>query len=167
LATSQERFTEHYDQFFDRVYRYVYRRVGQSYAADVTSEVFVKAWRGFDGYHGPSFAAWIFRIAHCEVTDLMRRRGKAPQEDIALLSGDAIAVPDSSQRVETDLVLAGLLARLPEAQRAVVELRFFGDLKHKDIARVLGKSEGAVKVSLQRALSKLHDELCQREEASI
>lgn len=167
LQSQGERFTAYYDEFFDRVYRYVYRRVGARDADDVTSEVFTKAWRGFAGFRGPSFAAWIFRIAHAQVTDLLRRRGRAPQEDRSMADAERLPAPDVAHTVETDLILAACLDRLPEYQRAVVELRFFADLRHQDIARVLGKREGAVKVALQRALLKLHDELSQDKEVLL
>jgi RNA polymerase sigma-70 factor (ECF subfamily) len=147
------------------VYQYVYRRVGARDADDVTGEVFVKAWRAFAGFRGPSFDAWIFRIAHAQVTDLLRRRGRAPQEDGSMATAERVPAPDPADQVETGLLLAAHLRRLPAYQRTVVELRFFAGLRHQDIARVLGKREGAVKVALQRGLLKLHDALLSQEEA--
>jgi len=167
LDTPQQQFARYYDDYFARVYRYVYRRVGARDADDVTSEVFTKAWRSFGAYRGPSFAAWIFRIAHSQVTDLLRRRSRAPQEDRDASAGERVPAPDLVAHVETDLVLDGLLRALPDYQRTLVELRFFADLRHADIARVLGKTEGAVKVALQRALLRLHDELSRDGEVSI
>jgi RNA polymerase sigma-70 factor (ECF subfamily) len=172
LVRSQAQFTQYYEEHFSQVYRYVYRRVGPGDADDVTSEVFTKAWRSFGTFRGPSFPAWIFRIAQSEMTDMLRRRGRTASPVSAMKAGykEETGEPQAlisgfAERVVTDVALAGLVQQLPDLQRSVVELRFYADLRHRDIARVLGKSEGAVKVCLQRALLRLHTQWTGLEEA--
>lgn len=149
-------FAPLYARYLDPVYRYCYRRLGSQEAAeDATSEVFYKALSNLHGYRDGSFRAWLFTIAHNVVVDAVRRRrpeeplnpdydppdGRATPEDLALAADE--------QRS-----LKALLERLPADQRSVVELRLTG-LTGSEIATVLGRSLGSVKMLQFRAISQL------------
>jgi RNA polymerase sigma-70 factor (ECF subfamily) len=147
------RFGVLYENNFDAVYAFVARRVSDRRdAEDVTADVFHKALGNLHRFEwrGAPFAAWLYRIAANEISDRARRTGAAP------------ALPDESEFVETRFdqvdqraTLFGLVRKLPDDQQRVVRMRFADDLKIKDIARELGRSEGAVKQLQLRALQTL------------
>jgi len=107
------------------------------------------------GYRGRSFRAWLFSIAHNTVIDLWRRQ--RPERPL----DDAFHTPDTGPSPE-EFALAGearhtlrtYLVQLSPDQRTVVELRLAG-LTGAEIAAVLGRSEGAVKLLHFRAINRL------------
>jgi RNA polymerase sigma factor (sigma-70 family) len=149
-------FASLYARYLDPVYRYCYRRLGSREAAeDATSQVFVQALAALSRYRDGSFRSWLFTIAHHVVTDVARR-GKPTH---ALDAGaEPIAVARSPEEValgaESRAMLRAWLARLPDDQRQVIELRLAG-LTGAEIARVLGRGTGAVKMLQYRAMTRL------------
>jgi RNA polymerase sigma-70 factor (ECF subfamily) len=145
------RFLDLYDRHFHRVYAYVVRRTGsRAEAEDVTSEVFHRALANLKKYEwrGVPFVAWLFRIAANELAD---RRKQAARE-----SGDPppdIEAPDPD--LERRAMLFQLVERLPADQCRVSEMRFGEGRSILDVARTLGKSDGAVKQLQRRALENL------------
>ena len=154
-------FGELYDRHFSQIYRFVYSRVrDQSAAEDVTSEVFMKALRGIGRYQdtGRPFSAWLYQIAVNAVND--RYRSLRPTEDIdsqiAISSGgpslDEIAIQNEEvRRIWT------LVESLPVPQRTALVLKFQEDMKIDDIAAVMGKSPGAVKLLIHRGVTRLRE----------
>jgi len=149
-----ERFLGLYDRYFHRVWGYVIRRAGnRAEAEDVTSEVFRRALESLGGYEwrGPPFLAWLFRIAANILADRWQNAGKesgaAPPES---------AAPDID--LERRAMLFQLVNRLPDAQRRVIELRYIEERSFLEIARTMGKTEGAVKQLQRRALEHLRKE---------
>jgi len=153
-------FAPLYERYVDPVYRYCYRRVGSREAAeDATALVFTKALAALPAYRAGSFAGWLFAIAHNVVADVHRRR--RPEGPLAA-AGDP---PDREPGPEEAAIAAderrsvrALLARLPEDQRRVVELRLAG-LTGAEIAAALGRSVAAVKMLQLRAMTRLRAEL--------
>jgi RNA polymerase sigma-70 factor, ECF subfamily len=149
-------FAALYARYLDPVHRYCYRRLGSREAAeDATSLIFMKALAAFPRFHDASFRAWLFTIAHHVVTD--RYRAARPEQplDEALEFADAAPSPeDLALAAETRHDLQALLARLPEHQRRVIELRLAG-LSGTEIARVLDRSPNAVAVTHSRAMARL------------
>jgi len=160
-----EAFGVLYDQWVTRVYRYVAYRVGPGpHAEDLTAETFLRAlealhsfrWRG-DG----SFSAWLFRIAHNQVIDSRRRQTRRPTVPLDEEPEMPGKEGDFTDRSVGGVWVRQALAHLTHLQQAVVGLRFGSDLSIEETARVLGKSQGAVK-ALQHAaivaLRKLMDD---------
>jgi len=161
---NQQAFTQLYDEHFDRIYRYIYFRVSnQAEAEDLTQEVFLKALQAIGSYKWRDlpFAAWLFRIAHNQVIDHVRKRSKqkkAPLEEAAAVSvEDPVAMSEHKSEIEE---LTSAVKELPSAQQEVISLRFISGLPIAEVAKTLGKSEGTVKalqfngtVSLRRILS--------------
>lgn len=156
----QEALSTLYEFYFPRVYRYVSSRVSSSEdAEDVTEEVFLKiltnlkkfSWRGLP------FGAWVFRIARNEtISHARRQKSRAPS--VPLID----TIPDDSQdhvtAVEVGMALEAVkeaAARLPEAQRDVIALRFGAGLSVAETAASLKKSENNVKVLQHKAIAKL------------
>ena len=150
-------FAPLYARYVGPVYRYCLRRLdGPEAAADATSLVFAKALAALPGCReGASFRSWLFAIAHNVVTD--GYRGGRPTAPLAA----AADVPDGEPSPEEQALAAEargelrrLLERLPEEQRAVVELRLAG-LSGAEIGAALGKSRGAVDAAQFRAVARL------------
>lgn len=147
-ASDSGAFGALYDRYVDRVYRYCARRLPTIEAAeDATSQAFTEALRSIGRYRADraTFRTWLFAIAHHVVVDQLRtHRPTAP------LDSDQPAGTEEDYRSEVD----ELLARLPDDQRQVIELRLVG-LTHREIAAVLGKSDGAIRVAHHRAMERL------------
>lgn len=151
-----EVFGELYDRYCDQIYRFVYRRLHHREAAeDVTAEVFFKALRALDSYRPAlaPFPAWLYRIAANAVTDHLRLRRATVGLELAADAADQ-AAPVEAQvigRLEAARVWDAI-ERLTDAQRTAVTLRLGYDLPIAEIAARLGRSDGAVKLLLNRGL---------------
>ena len=159
--TDAEAFGVLYDRYCDRILRYVSRRLYDSQSAeDVTAEVFFKALRALDGYRPETapFSAWLYRIAANTVVDVLRaRRPTAPLEHAPDLPDSAASVEQQVvDRTEVDRVWAAV-DQLTDAQRTAVTLRLGEDLPIAQIAAQMGRSEGAVKLLLNRGLSAVRE----------
>jgi len=160
----QEAFTQLYEQHFDRIYRYVALRIGDRIEAeDMTQQVFLHALRSISSFKwkGVPFSAWLFRIAHNQVVDYLRK--KTRQATVPLDESQAGSNSNPELMVVHSLDIEQLLLatkRLTKAQREVIALRFAGELSIAQVAKVMDKSQGAVKalqhsaiVALRKALS--------------
>ncbi len=151
-----EAFRRLFDRYHDRLYRYAYVRVGgREEAQDVLQEVFLAVWRGLPSFrhdHEGSFPAWLFGIARNVVGTHRRRKGRSVPLDLE-------ALPDRPVEFEGVVVSRRMvveeLARLPEAQREVLVLRFLVGLSGREVANAIGRSEGAVTALQVRALRRL------------
>lgn len=145
-----------YARYLDPVHRFCYRRLGSREAAeDATSLVFTKALAAFPRYRDTSFRAWLFTIAHHVVADRYRAaRADQPLETAVDLADPAPSPEDHALAAEDRRDLHLLLARLPEHQRQVVELRLAG-LSGAEIAQVMGRSPANVNVTQSRAMARL------------
>ena len=159
----QEAFTQLYEQHFDRIYRYVALRIGDKIEAeDMTQQVFINALRSISSFKwkGIPFSAWLFRIAHNQVVDYLRK--KAKRATIPLDESQASSDINPQLMAEHRLDIERLLSatkHLTEAQREVVSLRFAGELSIAQVAKVMGKSEGAVKALQHSAIVALRKTL--------
>ncbi len=150
-------FAALYRQYVGPVFRYCYYRLeSREQAEDATSQIFLKALAALPSHRQrDSFRSWLFSIAHNVVTDLYRaRRPVWPLSRIEDHPDGRVSLEDNALRsVERDEVHA-LLQLLPGDQRRVLELRLAG-LSSSEIATVLGKKTGAVKVAQSRAIARL------------
>ncbi len=152
-------FGELYDTHVDAVYRYVLYRVREpSDAEDLTSEVFTRAFANIHRYrwHGKSFLAWLYTIARNAVTD--RRRRERPTVDLDDAYGVAEEGPtahDRAVRGEQVDALRGAVKHLTTEQQEVLVLRFVENMSSRQVAKVLGKNEGAIRALQFRALGRL------------
>jgi len=164
-------FAPLYEAYADLVWRYAMSRLGDpDRAADATSITFARAlaalprFRPRAGNGGSPFRAWLMTIARNAVIDEVRREHPAPSLD------DPAVQPwlTDGQRSPEDLAIAGderrrverALARLPAAQRRIVELRLIG-LRSAEIAGVLEMSQSAVDTAHFRAYARLRDWLAE------
>ncbi|HEY8346056.1 MAG TPA: sigma-70 family RNA polymerase sigma factor [Symbiobacteriaceae bacterium] len=158
-----EAFGHLYDLYFARIYAYIYRRTGDRQAAeDLTSETFTKALANIRSYRytGQPFVAWLYRIASNAVTDYHRsRRVTASLDRVAPLPASEGDPVEEALRLDDQEAIARAIATLSPDQQDVILLRFSGGLKLREIAQVTGKTEGAVKALMFRALGGLKGKL--------
>ncbi len=154
-------FGELYTLFNEKIYRYVFYHVKDKMTAeDITEEVFMKAWKAIDSCKGkePTFQAWLYRIAHNQVIDYLRTRRVFVAIEVADEAKDSTIEQEVEGALEWQELL-GIIGCLPEKQRQVVILKFIEDLDNSEIAQVVGKSEGAVRILQMRALATLRQQL--------
>src|SRR5579875_74895 len=150
----------------DAAYSLAYRILGNSEAAeDVLQEAFLSLWRrgGYDRSKG-SVRTWILSIVHNRAIDTLRRKGARPTQamDVDELLRNRPAEERTEETVahrERAARLRSALDLLPEEQRRVVELAYFGGFTHAEIAALSELPIGTVKGRMRLALQKLRDEL--------
>lgn len=156
-----EAFGALYDRYVQEVFRFVCARLHNGAAAeDVTAEVFLSALRAMPRYRdqGRPFSCWLLRIATNAVATYYRRQHLTAEVPEGL--ADATALVDTV--VIRKLELAGLwrlVGALPPAQRQAMRLRFQEDRSARETARIMGKSEAAVKLLIYRAVGRLRLQL--------
>jgi RNA polymerase sigma-70 factor, ECF subfamily len=156
------RFGELYEANFDRVYAFVVRRVpSREEAEDLTAEVFHQALASLPSFEwqGTPFAGWLLGIASHLIARRWQRNAREP--DVSADELESIGVPEQTER---KAMFSQLVDRLPDDQRYVVLRRFLDQRSIKDIAKELGRSEGAVKQLQFRALENLRDQVRSRHE---
>ncbi len=152
-----------YDRYCSRVYRYIVLRVqNQTEAEDLTEQVFLKALES-----GPSFrwrgapvSSWLFRIARNLIIDYWRTdksKKTVPLDNLNLR--DTVDPAEMAELKSDTRQLIQAVTLLTQAQRDVIELRFAAGLSTAETAKVLGKSQGAVKVMQHSALAALRKRL--------
>ena len=161
---NSEAFGQLYDAYMERIYRFVYFRVeDQQTAEDITSQVFLKAWSNLDRFQfsRTPYLAWLYTIAHNAVIDHYRTRKVTTALDDVQLSQ-----PDHSELVENEIDLTvemksvkTALQALTDDQQKVLTLKFIEGMSNNEIARHLGKREGAIRALQMRGLQALAKQL--------
>lgn len=161
--TDAEAFRQIYRHYFPRIFAYVAYRVGsEEDTEDLVAEIFTSMLEGLGRfeYRGEgAFTAWLFRIAHNRVAIFYRqRKGQlAPVSLDALpdLQSDTPAPDERLIQKERLARLRDYITTLSPRRQEIITLRFFGELKNKDIAEVLGIDERTVASHLCRAIEDL------------
>ena len=152
-------FAKLYDIFIQPVYRYVFYKVAKDDAMDLTESVFLKVWEHLKSYSRlkGAFSSWVFKIAHNVVVDYYRMK----KEHVDL---DDVVLPDESREGNPRLMaenslnqdlLRKALAKLKQKYQDVLILRYVNGLEHREIARVMRRSEGSLRILKFRALQAL------------
>lgn len=166
------RFEPLYRKYLAQVYSFAYYELGDHHAAeDVTERTFLRALaalprfderaRPEDGEGASTFRVWLFRIARNVVANERRDRRRHPATplDHASVLLDPLDVESSAvRRAETAAAWAAV-GRLPEDRRRALVLRFVDEMSTAEIAGVLGRSEGAVRVLIHRGLRSVARDL--------
>lgn len=129
-------------------------------AEDVTSQVFVSAWRGRAGYDPSrgSATAWLLGITRHRVADLLAARGRGAVPVEPSTDEAPSTAPDPAAVVDR-VLLADELDRLGDPPRQILTLAFVHDLTHRQIADTLEMPLGTVKTHIRRGLERLRDRL--------
>jgi len=163
MANQRKIFSSIYDKYVDKIYRFIFIKVSsQEIAEDLCSETFLRGWQVFkerrDIENPPAF---LYQIARNLVIDHYREKGKAK-----IVSAEYTQITDPRTDLEEKAISSSdldnirqALAGLKEDYQTVVIWHYLDDLSVPEIAKILDKSEGAVRVSLHRALKTLKNNL--------
>jgi len=155
-------FSELYRTHLGDVYSYAYYRVGNHHdAEDLTEQTFLQAYRHYERAlresDGRPLRPWLIRIAHNLAANYYRDRARRPEsaiEDAAVISAPHTTETLVEGREELEQILAGV-QQLPDDRREALIMRFALGMDNREIARALGRSDGATKVLLHRAIKQL------------
>jgi len=172
-AELDREFTELYRTHLRDVYSYSYYRVGNHHdAEDLTEQTFLQAYRHFERAmresDGRPLRPWLIRIAHNLAANLYRDRSRRPEsvlEDATIISAPHTTETLVEGREELQEVLEAV-AKLPDDRREALIMRFALGMDNREIARALGRSEGATKVLLHRAIRQLEERMKAPEETA-
>jgi RNA polymerase sigma-70 factor, ECF subfamily len=167
-ARLDREFTELYRAHLRDVYSYSYYRVGNHHdAEDLTTQTFLQAYRHFERAqresHGRPLRPWLIRIAHNLAANLYRDRSRKPQSALDD-SGPIAALHTTEELVQGRDELARILDavdQLPDDRREALIMRFALGMDNREIARALGRTDGATKVLIHRATRQLQEIVAQ------
>lgn len=158
-----EAFGKLYDMHVDRLYRHVYYRVGNEQdAEDLTQQVFLKAWQAIHKYEitASPFVAWLMTISHNLVVDFYRTRKEKVHLEVEVLASDPASSPERATEASLEQQrLRRAILRLGADEQQVVIMRFIEGFEFAEIASLMKKKQGNVRVILHRALVKLRNTL--------
>jgi len=130
---------------------------------DVLQNTFIKIYKNIHNFKGDSkLFSWMYRIATNESLTFIKQRAKQLQmsnEDIKQLAIDNLKADVYFEGNDIQYKLQQAIATLPEKQQLVFNMKYFQDIKYKDMAQILDTSEGALKASYHIAIKKLEDYL--------
>jgi RNA polymerase sigma-70 factor (ECF subfamily) len=165
-----EAFGHLYERYVDRIYNYIYYRTGNHQdAEDLTARTFFRAMKHVSRYvdRGAPFSAYLYRIAHNLVANWHRDRSRRqiiPLDDLAAIStrdrDQPAAVAEGRNERE---ILLRTVRRLPPERQQLIILKFVEQMSNAEIAKVMGRTEGAIKSLYHRTLVKLREELITEE----
>jgi RNA polymerase sigma-70 factor (ECF subfamily) len=158
MSDSQNSFIGYYEQYKNKIFVYFLYRVNfnRTLAEDLTSEVFLKALKSFDGFDlARSFQSWIFAIAHNHLVNHYR----VAHRETELLEDQFVTrqeIDQVDQKQELERVFTAI-NKMADSDREILLLRFVDQLSNTEIATLLEKDEGAVRTKMSRSLAKLRE----------
>jgi RNA polymerase sigma-70 factor, ECF subfamily len=163
-AQLDREFSELYRTHLRDVYSYAYYRVGNHHdAEDISEQTFLQAYRHFERAQresdGRPLRPWLIRIAHNLAANYYRDRARKPQttiEDAGIISAPHDTETLVEGREELQRIIEGV-RQLPDDRREALIMRFALGMDNREIARAMGRSDGATKVLLHRATKQLEE----------
>lgn len=157
-----EAFGQLYTKYVEKIYNYVYYRTGNPQdAEDLTAKTFYQALRHVHRYvdRGLPFSAWLYRIAHNLVANWHRDRSRRQ-----VISLDTLALvserPDPESRLQQEddqQRLLRLIRDMSDDRQQLLILKFVEQMTNREIAQIMGRTEGAIKSLYHRTLLSLRD----------
>ena len=160
-------FSELYKAHLKDVYSYAYYRVGNHHdAEDLTEQTFLQAYRHFaraqEESKGRPLRPWLIRIAHNLAANYYRDRKRKPTavlEDVEATLSQTHDTEDLVVGHESAVAVLKGVQSLPEDRREALIMRFALGMDNREIARAMGRTEGATKVLIHRAIKQLEHDL--------
>ena len=159
IAGTEQPFQAFLDAHSEAVVVFLRGLVGWSEVDDCAQETYLAALRAYPGFDGRNPRAWIFRIARNKAIDNTRARQRRPDP----ANSDGAPAVDPGVPAELRGTIWSAVARLPEAQRSALVLRFAVDLPYRAIGETLDCSEAAARQRVASALSKLRGDPTMKE----
>lgn len=166
------RFEILYRRYVGQVYNFAVYELRDHHAAeDLTEQVFLQALAGLNGFEergtdgASTFRVWLFQIARNAASNERRRRRRHPEAPIDLADDISTGVDVAGEVAERDAAARAwrVVDGLPADRRQALRLRYVNELSTAEIAGILGRSEGAVRVLIHRALRAVAAELARGE----
>jgi len=155
-ARDADAFEALYDRYHRLVYGVALRVLSDAPSAeDVTQAIFMKLWTNPSIFTVGNFSAWIVRVARNRALDALRARAARPEEELPQTLCAEDALEDAALAQIDAQTLRSALAQLPEEQRRLIELGFFGGVTHHEMARTTGVPLGTVKTRIRSGLRRL------------
>lgn len=159
-STCREAFGEVIVQYTEPLYWQIRRMVeNHDDANDVLQDTFIKAWSSIENFRGDAkLSTWLYKIAINESLTFIakeRKRLNISIDDEASMLVNAIEADDNIDGDKLALELRKAIARLPEKQRLVFNMRYYDEMKYDQMAEILGTSVGALKTSYHLAVKKI------------
>src|SRR5438876_8735388 len=163
----REALEELYLLHFDRIYSYLHMSVGNGHdAKDRTTQTFLKMLESIARFRWQSapFSAWLFRIAHNLAMDHFRanRRWQPEEEVPEPVGSEERSAEDEALHAIGRQSMLELIDKLSPEQQQVLTLKFVFNFPNADVAKILDKTEGAIKSLQHRALASLQKQLAQK-----
>ncbi len=157
----KEQFSQIYDQYIEKIYRFVYLKVdSQDTAEDITSKVFMKGWEAYQNKAGAidNPSAFLYQIARNAVVDYYRERGRTNTVSSEILA----EIADSGDNVHDKAVLSADISaikvsikKLKPEHQDIIMWHYLEDMPIAEIAKLVDKPAGTVRVMLHRGLKEL------------
>ncbi len=156
-------FDEIYKLYADKIYRFILVRVGnQAVAEDLTGEIFLRVLNRIESFKGETvaaFSAWIFRIARNMIVDHFRQKAKTQPvilDYAGIMAAESqLNLSQKTEQKQAHEALYKAIRQLTPEQQQVIVFKFFEGMGNAQTAKILGKTEGAVKSLQHRALAAL------------
>lgn len=147
-------------RYQERIYWHIRRMVLiHEDTDDLVQNVFLKAWRGLDNFRGDSsLQTWLYTIATNETITFLKQKRKlstTSSGDHNLSQLNSLQDDNFFSGDEAESILQRALLGLPEKQRLVFNMKYYGSLKYEEISEITGTSEGALKSSYHHAVEKI------------
>lgn len=157
-AGDREAFGELYRLYLTPVYRYVLLRVGhRQLAEDLTHTVFLKVYEALGRYReqGKSPLAYFFTVARNTVLDHWKKKKELPLDETIELASLSPGPAELADQALAQTEIGKLVAELTPEQQDVITLRYLSGLTTRETAKLLGKSEAAIRQLQCRALKAM------------
>ena len=163
MSNPKEQFSQIYDQYIDKIYRFVYFKVNsQETAEDLTSKVFLRGWEAFQTQEILNPSAFLYQIARNTVIDHYREKGRTK-----IVSADiSPQIVDPGMGLQERAMLSSefeeiklAIQNLKQDYQDIIICHYIDDMKVPEIAEVMGKPAGTIRVMLHRGLKALKKEI--------
>jgi len=165
MSNQRKIFSQIYDDNIEKIYRFIFLKVSsQDIAQDLCSETFIRAWKSFqdESKKIDNPQAFLYKIARNIIIDHYRERGRTEP----MIQAEMVPIMDPSVDLEKNVldasdleVVKGAMASVKPEYQDIVTLHYVEDLTVPEIAKILGKSEGNVRVTLHRALKSIKNKI--------
>ncbi|MEK7557829.1 MAG: RNA polymerase sigma factor [Patescibacteria group bacterium] len=163
----RQAFVKAYDLYVDQLYRFIYFKVGnKEEAEDLTSAVFLKTWTYLlenNIINEKTLKALLYKIARNLIIDHYRKNNKRENVSLDSCIDNKNLIDEKQNLIKQSEIIFDLTVvetRFPELKdeyREIIVLHFINELSIKEIAKILGKSNGNIRVLIHRAVKALKD----------
>lgn len=164
MANIKKKFSKIYDQNIEQIYRYIYLKIGSKETAeDLCSETFLRSWEFFQTQETKieNPRAFLYQVARNLIVDHYRKNSQ-----YKIVTAENIQMSDPNTDIEKDVLVRSdiekvrqALSYLKEDYQDVIVWHYLDEFSIKEVAEMMEKTEGAVRVILHRALKALRKKL--------